>query len=335
MENLTALVSAKIKKAQRGINNLEEIFTDTSSPIGKNEFIFFIKPEITVESSSVQLDKILDFILRKIDDFGFTIHNVRVLSAKYLEKYNIIAQHYGVINKIAINAVQNMSESARDEFEKIYGKSVREVKILGGLEFLERYPVFNAYSLHYLWQNLASEKLTGGTYSEVIKLNDEIIYLMNGFHPMQLKHFTETGRSILVFTLSGDISWKEARSNFVGDTNPVNAKPGSIRRSLLEKKSEFGLAEVSQGANGVHLSAGPVEALVELRRFNSNFADKNGAKSFSEFPFGACLLNAFNGRIDNIVENLNVMVSGNATSIFDLTEEKDSEEAICLLKKYL
>lgn len=335
MENLRALISEYIKRAQQEKAYVEEIFSDKSSPVGKNEFMFFIKPEITIDSNAVQLDRILDFILRTIRDFGLTVHNVRLLSARYLEEYNIIAQHYGVINKIASNALENMSGSAKDMFEKIYGKPVLEVNVAGGFEFLEKYPIFNAYSLHCLWQNLVNTKLAGGTYSEKINLGNEIVYLINGFHPMQLKNFIEKGRSIVAFTLSGDMSWKEARTDFAGTTNPVNAEPGSIRRTLFDRKSEFGLQEVSQGVNGVHLSAGPVEALVELRRFDSNFALRNGVKSFSDFSFGKSLLNAFNGNIDNIIDNHNVVKSGNLISIFDLTEEKDSDEAIYLLKKYL
>ena len=335
LENLNVLISENIKKAQQEAVFLQEIYSNPSLPVGKNEFLFFIKPEITLESDTIQLNRILEFIQDKILSFGFKIHQVRILSAKYLEQYNIIAQHYGIINRISTNAVQNMSDSAKEKFVKIYGKSVKEVEVLGGSEFLEKYSVFNAASLEYLWQNFENNKLAGGTYSEVIKMDQEPVYLLNGFHPMQLKHFTGKGRSIVVMTLSGAISWKDARNNFIGATDPGRANQGSLRRGLLDRKDEFGLAEVSQGVNGVHLSAGPVEALIELRRFSSDFSVKNGEKDFLDFTFGKRLLEIFNGNIDPIIENSNVLVSGKATSIFDLTEEQDSDEAICLLKKYV
>lgn len=333
-ENLTALISENIKKAQKEEIFFEEIYSNSSFPIGKNEFLFFIKPEITLESNSIQLERILDLIQDKIEAFGFNVHNAKILTAKYLEQYNIIAQHYGVINKISSNAIQNMSESAKDKFKEIYGKSVNEAKVLGGSEFLKQYPDFNAYALDYLWQNVDNKKLAGGTYCEVIKVDDETIYLINGFHPRQLKHFTEKGRSIVIMTLSSNLSWSEARNNFIGATNPTNANKGSLRREFLDNKNELGLSEVSQGVNGVHLSAGPVEALIELKRYNSNFAEKNGAKEFSDFNFGKTLKENFNGQFEDIVENTNVEVSGKATSVFDLTEEKNSDEAIAILKAH-
>jgi hypothetical protein len=335
IDSLTTLIKDNIHKAQREEIFFEEIYSNSSLAVGKNEFVFFMKPEITIPSSNIQLEKILELIQDKVDGFGLRIHNVKILSAKYLEQYDIIAQHYGVINKISSNAIDNMSQSAKDKFIELYGKAVSEVKTLGGSEFLEQYPHFNAYVLDYLWQNKENKKLAGGTYCEDIKVDDEIIYLINGFHPRQLKHFTEKGRSIVVMTLSGDINWDEARNNFIGATNPSNANKGSLRRAFLDNKEALGLSEVSQGINGVHLSAGPVEALIELKRYNSNFSDKSGIKEFSEFSFGETLANNFNNQFEKIVDNINVEVNGKPISIFDLTEEKNADEAIAILRAHL
>ncbi len=50
------------------------------------------------------------------------------------------------------------------------------------VEFLEQYPAFNAYSLDYLWMNKENKKLAGGTYAEDIKIDSEVVYVINGFH---------------------------------------------------------------------------------------------------------------------------------------------------------
>jgi hypothetical protein len=329
---LTTIIKNSILSAQNEECFFEEIFSDSSLPVRKNEFLFFVKPEITMESNTIKVDKIFELIQDKIKEFGFNIHNINILSADYLHKYNIIAQHYGVINSIACNAIQNMSESAKCKFKEIYGKYPHELKVLGGLEFLECYKDFNANSIDFLWQNKKCDKLAGGTYSLEVKIDDEIIYLINGFHPRQLSQYTAKGRSIIVMRLSGDISWEDARINFIGSTFPLNANDGSIRKELLRHKDELGLAEVSQALNGVHLSAGPVEALVELCRYNSNFSDQNKIKDYSDFSFGKQLLENFDNDIVNkIVLNINVDINGKIVSIFDLTEEKNSEEAIKLL----
>lgn len=329
------LIAENVIKVQNQEISFEELYCSETESKGKNEFLFFIKPELLIKSPSIDIKSILDLIHSKIEENGFDILNIKILSANYLDKYNIIAQHYGVINKIASDAINNISEGAKEKFAEYTGNSINDVQVLGGLQFLEKYPYFNAYSLDYLWQNIENKKLAGGTYYESIKVDGETTYVINGFHPRQLKHFTEAGRSIVVMTLSGDVSWKDARNNFIGATNPSNANKGSLRKEILDNKDKFGLAEVSQGVNGVHLSAGPVEALVELRRYNSNFSDINTTKSFTDFSFGKKLSLTFGERMDDIVNNINVDVNGKSTSIFDLTEEMDSDESIEVIKKYI
>jgi nucleoside diphosphate kinase len=334
-KNLVKLISEGVEQAREQKIANEEIYSDSSAAIGKNQFLFFIKPEVLDAPAGVKIDDVLELILDKIQEFGLTVHNVKVLSASYLEEHNVIAQHYGVINSIAKDAVNNLSEGAKEKFSALYGVDVSACKVLGGLEVIEQYPAFNAFSLDYLWQNLENKKLAGGTYVEAIKVDNETLHVINGFHPRQLKHFTAAGRSIVVLTLSGDLDWRVARNEFIGATNPANAEEGSIRKSLLVKKDALGLAEVGQGTNGVHLSAGPVEALVELRRYNSDLSTPGGEKSYEDYRFGQALAAAFGGKIDQIVQNANVMVDGKTTSIFDLTEEKNSDEAIELLKGVL
>jgi hypothetical protein len=226
-----------------------------------------------------------------------------------------------------------MSEGAKEKFQELFSKSVNDANVLGGLEFLEKYPEFTPTSLDYLCQNIGSKKLAGGTYVVEVKLDDETVYLINGFHGRQLKQFTDAGKSIIVMSLSTDTDWSTARSNFIGATDPTKANAGSLRREFLENKDRLGLPDVSQGANGVHLSAGPVEALVELQRYNSNFSSGE-AKAFTEFAFGKQLAEAFDeNAVQSIVQNKNVDVAGKATSVFDLTEEKNSSEALAMLKE--
>lgn len=333
-QNLIQDLISSVKKAQNQSINVENVFSDTAVSKGKNEFLFFVKPEITMASDKINLEAILRIVFDKIEQFGFNIHNIKVLSAKYLEQYNIIAQHYGVINKIASDAVHQLSEGAKAKFEEIYGVKFSDVKVMGGVEFLNYNKHFDAYSLDYLWQNTENQKLAGGTYCEKLKFDAETIYVINGFHPRQLKHFTEEGRSIIVMSLSSDTDWNVARSKFIGATNPVTAESGSLRKTFLEQKESLGLAEVSQGVNGVHLSAGPVEGLVELKRYNSDFSKADGVMEFESFAFGKKLKDSFGEKMNEIVGNFNVNVDGKMVSVFDITEEMNAEQAMEVLRKH-
>ena len=328
---LAASIKAAVGRAQQQSLQNESVFENADAKAGKNEFLFFMKPELTIASQGVDFDKVLELTLSKIEEFDLSIKNVRVLSADYLKQHNIIAQHYGVINAIAKDA-HGMSQGAKETFKEKFGQELSEANVLGGIQVLKKFPVFNATSLDFLVQNCPFTKLAGGTYAVTAKMDADKYYIINGFHPRQLEHFTEAGRSIVVFTLTGDLDWETAREHFIGATNPTKAEAGSLRRSFLEQKDELGLAEVSQGSNGVHLSAGPVEGLVELVRYNSDFGSADGKKTYKDFQFGQQLSERLSdAQIQRILANEDLDVDGRKESIFDLTELKNSDEAVAFL----
>ena len=330
--DLTELLSHKILEAQNEKIYYEEIYKSATEDVKSNQFLFFVKPEITLRSNTIRLKQILELILQKMSEFDFNIINCKLLTARYLDEYNIIAQHYGVINKASADAKKNLSPGAHEKFEELFGISVEKAYVSGSLEFLKNYPFFNPVSLDYLWQNSPAQKLGGGIYVQKVKLDGKEQYLINGFHPRQLSHFTEKGRSIVIFTLESNTGWQVARDQFIGKTNPDDAAPGSIRHELQIHADRLGLSNISSSWNGVHLSAGPVEGLIELIRYNSDFS-RNEIRKINDFSFGKMLLSEFSQQaVDSILENPTVIYENNSITVFDLTEEKNSDEAIRILK---
>ncbi|MFN8578759.1 MAG: hypothetical protein U0354_18170 [Candidatus Sericytochromatia bacterium] len=335
IEKVKKDIIEQVKNAQNKSADYVQIYSNPEKSSSENEFIFFIKPEVTLKSDTINFDKVVDLAFDKIKEFGLNVSDIKVLGNEYLKKHNIIAQHYGVINKIASNPLLNMSESAKENL-KVFAEvdNLEKINVLGGIQFLEKYPFFNDISLDVLLQNFSPKKLAGGTYVVKVKVDTDTVYVINGFHPRQLNHFTADGRNIVVMTVNGDLSWADARGKFIGATNPETADSASLRATLLKNQSSFGIPEVSQGLNGFHLSAGPVEGLVELVRYNSNFAESNGAKTYKDFSFGQKLSDNFSDeQIAKILDNANLTVDGKTVSSFDLTEEKSANEAIELLKK--
>lgn len=322
-----------VKKAHNNTLGFEQIFA-ADAPYGKNQFLMFIKPEIMLNDANLKTKEMIELVLEKVKEFGLTIHDVKALSAKYLEENNIIAQHYGVINKLATDAKGTLAQSAKEKFKELYEVDAESVKLIGGIEFLEQYPEFTPWTADILWQAKPSKKLAGGTYVEDIKVDDETVYVINGFHPRQINHFTQSGRAIIVLTLSGDTAWEKVRDDMIGNTFPDKAVGGSIRGTFFARQGEFGLPEVGIGTNGIHLSAGPIEGLIELVRYNSDFSSKN-LKTAKDYGFGQQLIATFGeATTDKILSNPNVDVDGKQVSVFDLTELKNADEAIELLKKY-
>lgn len=324
---LHRIMAAKVKSTA-----ISKIFEDKDDHDQQHEFLFFIKPEIIQFDDEDKMKAILELLLGKISQFGFIIRDIRLLGASYLEKFDIIAQHYGVINSLSRDPLKVFTAETKSKFREVYGHAPEDVKILGSLQFLQQYPSFTPDSLQQLWQLSQTAKLSGGNYCALVKAGGEDVYLINGFHPKQLIHFTAEGRMIITFKLTGNLDWAVARNQFIGKTNPADAAQGSLRNELLVDKKKFGLDEVSAGQNGFHLSAGPVEGLVELMRYGSDFSAGEPKKP-ADFCFGRQLLKVFSEEETAIIcSNRIVLFKGKRTSTFDLTEEKNSKEAIEVLK---
>ncbi len=303
------------------------------SPIEKeNELVFFMKPEILM-NEKIKLDIILEIIFDKFSEFDVEIESVSLLGGEYLGKYEIMAKHYGVINKIAKFGKSELSHEAIKKFNEIFGEDINKVEIFGGFQFMEKYG-FTPLSLDILWQNNENYKLASGTYCEKIKIGEKHVYLLNGFHPYQLYYFTQSKACIVVMAVASDSDWKDLRKKMIGETTPSEAMEGSIRRILLERMQELNIPIVAQSYNGVHLSAGPVEALAELLRFCSNY-ETNSELDIGHTTIGKKFLEAFSREtVKKLIENPKIRTDGKTTSVFDITEEVNTTEAIEILKNY-
>lgn len=300
-----------------------------------NELLFFVKPEVTMSGADT-LRAVLDVTAGAFADYDIVVTGAKILDASFLDEHNLIARHYGVINEIARNGADAISDEAVDTFADTYETSVDDAIVLGAFEFLDRHDGFTDVSLNVLWDNVAADRLASGTYCAPVRVFDDTVYLLNGFHPYQIEHFTQEGASILVLTVQTDTDWDALRGDMIGATDPQEAPEGSIRRTLLERQDELGLPPVDQGSNGVHLSAGPLEGLVETIRFVSDH-DAGTTIDPADTAAGRAVLNAGISADDLAVlmGNPDLEVDDEYVSAFDLTEEINTDAAIQRLKAAL
>jgi hypothetical protein len=332
-EDIIPKILYNVQNARNKSTGYIPVFDAGKKQVNRHEFLFFVKPEITLLPDPGCMSDIFNTVLRKISQFGLHIQQVSLLGAAYLDKYDIIARHYGAINALSREPLKAFSADATARFREVYGQMPKEDTVYGSLQFLQLFPSYSIDSLEKLWQSSQTTKLAGGNYCARVQVEGREIFLINGFHPKQLIHFTAAGRSIVTFMLTGDLDWSDARGRFIGKTNPADAQSGSLRNELLQRKDEFGLPEVSASQNGFHLSAGPVEGLVELMRYESDFAAGH-IRELADFSFGKQLLSLFTqDECNAICGNEIVMYKGKRTGTFDLTEEMNSDESLRRLKE--
>jgi hypothetical protein len=298
-------------------------------PKGKNHFVLFLKPEVLAVDDGVKTAAIIDLVSGALRSRAVSTGAIRVLNGPYLGRHHIIEDHYGVINRASRLGEGALSEETR---KKLTAEVPNADRILGGHELIKEFPEVSAFALNIMADTLGTKKIASGKYYGVLNIGGERVVVLNPFHPQQVLHYTAPGRSIVVIECASDTDWKVLREEMTGSTNPAKAVAGSIRRMLLDRKSELGLRDVATATNGVHCSAGPLEAMVEYSRFFSDHAKKKVIK-LSDTPFGEQLARHGIGKkeIAALAKNPLLGKESGATYAFNLTEEKNSDAAADLL----
>jgi hypothetical protein len=314
------------------------------SPAGdpnQHEIVFFLKPELLQNEDSAKTQAIVDFLVEKLSAYEMQLGSLSVLTADYLHKHGIMQAHYGVINRISREGQAALTDEAQAKLkEEFAGDLELGAPVMGGHQILERFSDLTPEGLSAIWNQKPYTKLAGGSYAADVEIQGQRVIALNGFHPLQIEHFTAPGKRIAVATLRTRRSWESLRQALTGATDPHKAAAGSIRAELLARKDEFGLPHVDQGFNGIHLSAGPLEGLVELVRFAGDRSTGLGIR-LNDTCFARLLSRAglTESQIALLLDNPTLHVPGDegvqAVSAFDLTEEMDAPDAVQALTERL
>jgi len=291
----------------------------------ENQFVFFLKPEAT----TANVDYILDLSVKTLAGAGATFGAIRVVSGPYLDKHNIMVQHYGVISKISKEGYDIISDAAKAKLKTDFGADVETAGLpLGGHQWLTKNPDFSPLALSTINDNIGTTRLAGGTYLCKFKVLGKVQLVLNPFHAYQLVPYVKQGNALIIFECRSKMSWIDLRTKICGTTDPAKAVEGSVRAALLKNKEATGMVAVNLGSNGVHMSAGPLEGMVELQRFLSDW-DAGAKVDYLSLAFGAHLasLGVSAEQVSKLAGNPNVKVGDATESVFDLTEEKSATEA--------
>jgi len=299
-----------------------------------HQFLFFLKPEATADYDGVKVEAVVHLALQTLKENHVEIGAIRVLGGPYLEQTGIMEEHYGVICNISKNGVSAISEDAKKVMEEKFGNDLGSgTKIVGAHQFLktQKEGEITPFALRAINDNLGTTRLAGGTYVLKFNLMGKTQLVLNAFHPYQLVPYTAKGHCIIAFECQSTMSFSDLRNKVCGTTDPKKADPKSFRGLLLAKREELGLSAVESSSNGCHMSAGPLEAMIELCRFMSDHGKPLAAK---DTHFGAQLHDA--GASDSAIAALrgNPQVSvgdGKFKSAFDATEESDADKALKVL----
>jgi hypothetical protein len=298
-----------------------------------NEYCLWVKPELTSDDDAFL--KSWSLIQRELSEHKHTVIAAAALAGGYMSRHRLIEAHYGVINRASTRGLEALSTSALKRLDQLRGPENEQPLVLGGHQFLTRFPFFQPRSLSVLYDNLPSEKLSGGVYAVRLDVESTPAVLINGFHPYQVEHFQNATAVTLAMVVRTEERWKAIRRELCGATNPRNALPSSVRGQLLLRQRDLGVETINSMMNGVHVSAGPVEGVVEISRYLSDF-DSAEVVEQGQTLLGQQIRQRFGQDVLSwLISNPEVNWLGQEGSVFDVTEENDATEVLALMGEAL
>jgi nucleoside diphosphate kinase len=289
----------------------------------KNQLLAFLKPEVFLDKTPSQVQKILDLVFEKLENYKVSVNGAAAFPGPAIGKYSIMDRHYGVINTLSKNASKILSKDERDLVFSTLGIKNKDTKILGGHEAYAMSGFDKTYDFDNYWLASPSTKIKSGFYVRTMKIADNEAIVVNGFHPHQLAHYTSPGRFLAVMLVSSDTPWSVLRNEMLGETFPEKALPSSIRGTMYANAKDYGFDKVAISNNIMHLSAGPTEALFEI-------------DNFLKAPFGLDFIKeeanlAKKLKEEGVSEDF-IRKIINDKEIHSQLEHKDTSEAVKLIK---
>lgn len=295
-----------------------------------NVALVFIKPHANTP-------KVLEFVPSFLEEHSIKVLRRGSVSSEDIEAKGIIDAHYASIAKIGMardTEAFGLGEAEALKFEKGYGRTlddvIRENRLCSAVTAME---ILGVDPSELLRQCLAAgyEKLRSGLYcARLTDSSGHEIYVLNGFYARMREKFTAPGITVNWFVVSfkeSQLPWSDFRSKIIGATNPPDAIAGSLRARIRDDWNLLGLKEeTNYQDNGVHASAGPLEALRERMVWIGENPEDD--------VFGSMISSASSIDLRKLVDNpIVVLADGKKGSAFDLLEDKGVQATLEALSK--
>jgi hypothetical protein len=323
IEKLSTQIAYEVNDITDGdrvdVLELDRTYFDKTVANDDEEAVLVLKQGLFEKRTNKKV--ILDKTLYLLKANGWNASAISVISGPYLSSHQIMENQYGVVKEVAQRGAAALSAQAKERFKNHYGVSVERVRnnILGGFQFMEKEDV-PYQDLNTYWYSDEGEfiELAREMYVKKVSYKGEDLYLLNGFAPELFMNFTKRDSKIVVMHITKErpnaIPLYEMKENLIGTTNPMTAKPQTLRRWLYENSSDLGLSRVDSGWNGYYLSDNYMES---IRMLNAYF----------DIP----VENTITGRLllkqgtetedlKRLLTNPSIMLSKKEASVFEHTE---------------
>ena len=136
------------------------------------------------------------------------------------------------------------TEKFQESFGESWEKVLKEDRACNAMDACKQFGC-NAEELNAAWGKAKKVvKFGGGFYCGLVSMNNKELYVFNAFFMSMRSKFVGEGTSIYCFVVEFSpktLSWEAFRNNVLGPTDPAEAPPGSLRKTILDDYKALGL----------------------------------------------------------------------------------------------
>jgi len=322
-----ALAAASGRAAVSGVSSI----SGPDEEAAENSALVFIKPHANTPAVRKAVPEFLE-------GKGIRVIRSGSVSADDIERMHIIDQHYVAIARIGMlsnPAPEDLGPEAAGKFLEGYRVALEDVAKSGRLHSaktaVEKLGI-SPSDLLAKCLKIGYVKLGAGLYASELPMGDgkDPVYVLNGFYARMREKFVAAGAEVHWFVVNWDeasLPWKSFRKEVIGATNPSDAMDGSLRAKIREEWEDLGMAEPTNFQdNGVHASAGPLEAARE------RFIWLGDALQVDPFVRKLLTKGWTAGEVEELMQNPRLKVGDQEGTVFDLLEDVDTSKAVSFLR---
>ncbi|MFI6776096.1 hypothetical protein [Nocardia sp. NPDC050412] len=222
-----------------------------------------VKPEALAIGSAA--DAMVE-VARVLGEAEVTILRCALMPASDYGELGFLLQHYPRLHRIAVDGAPGLCSDARRELGSLLDRSEANVA-LGAFEAGVYDAALSSAMLEARCRQAGIHKLGSGSYVSVVELNGPPVAVLNGFVPALASSYRDPTALVGLIECHSDREIADLRTNVLGALNPNAASPTSLRGALAALVGSQHAITLSEGRNGVHLSAGHLEGMFQSWRY--------------------------------------------------------------------
>ncbi|MFD8982924.1 hypothetical protein [Streptomyces sp. NPDC059564] len=244
-------------------------------------FTVLLKPEVLTPGAAADA---LAQTLRVLDAGEVTVLRCALTPAADFAVRGHLHLHYPRLHRVAADGVHALTSGARRELGALMADSgAREA--LGALDAMTRDPDLTPPALEERCRKAGIHKLGSGSYASVTELHGRPVTVLNGFLPALTSGYADPTALVGLLECHSPREIADLRARLLGALHPATAAPASLRGALGARVGRQHGIPLSEGRNGVHLSAGHLEGMFQAWRY---FAAADG-RGVGSTPLGRAL----------------------------------------------